>query len=85
MKSNLKQIRERLGLSQSELADAVGVSQGNISHCEQQLQEVTPALARNLIECAKKRGITITFDDIYSVGRRTSARQRTNSDRRKGS
>lgn len=67
MKNNLKLIRERLGLTQPELADLLGVSQGNVSHCETQKQEVSPEMARRLIQVAKDRNADVTFDDIYSI------------------
>lgn len=63
--NNIRNIRERIGLSQSEFAKAVGVSQGNISHYEKQRQEVSPAVARRIIVAAKKRGVFVSFDDVY--------------------
>lgn len=63
--NNIKQVRERLGLSQADFAEAIGVSQGNISHYECQRQEVSPDVARRVIAAAMDRGITVTFDDIY--------------------
>ena len=65
--NNIKNIRQRLGLSQSELAEAVSVSQGNISHYEKQRQEVSLAVARRLILFAKERGIYLSFNDIYAT------------------
>ena len=67
MTNNLKLIRERLGLSQAKLAALIGVSQGNISHCEQQVQEVSPEMARKIVAAARDLGQEVTFDDIYSV------------------
>lgn len=68
MKNNLKAIRERLGLSQAGLAESLGVSQGNISHCELQNQEVSPDMARKVVALARERGLDVSFDDIYDVG-----------------
>lgn len=65
--NNIKQIRERLGLSQIAFADAIGVSQGNISHYEKQRQEVPPGVARRVISVAQERGLTLTFDDVYAA------------------
>jgi putative transcriptional regulator len=67
MKNNLKLIRERLCLSQAALAAEIGVSQGNISHCEKQTQEVSPDMARKVVALARERGFDVTFDDIYDV------------------
>lgn len=65
--NNVQTIRKRLGLSQAAFADAIGVSQGNISHIEQGRQEVMPALAREIIKAAAAKGLELTFDDIYRV------------------
>lgn len=73
MKNNLKLIRERLGLSQAALAEKIGVSQGNISHCEKQAQEVSPEMARRIVALAAERGVDVSFDDIYDVGETKAA------------
>lgn len=67
--NNVRHIRTRLGLSQAEFAAAIGVTQGNVSHIERG-QEVMPAVARGIIAAAAKRGVTVTFDDIYGAGAR---------------
>ena len=64
--NNVQTIRKRLGLSQSAFADAIGVTQGNVSHIESGDQEVMPYLARRIISMAAERGVSVTFDDIYS-------------------
>lgn len=64
--NNVRTIRARLGLSQAAFADAIGVSQGNVSHVEQGRQEVTPSVARSIIAAALQRGLVVTFDDIYA-------------------
>lgn len=63
--NNIKQVRERLGLSQASFAEAIGVSQGNISHYECQRQDVSPDVARRIIAAAQERGVSVSFDDIY--------------------
>ena len=63
--NNLKSIREKLQLSQRELAELVGVTQGNISHIECNRQLVSVDIARSVIHLAKFQGIDLTFDDIY--------------------
>ncbi|MFC6520104.1 helix-turn-helix domain-containing protein [Undibacterium arcticum] len=47
-------IRERLGVTQAAIADAIGVTQGNVSHYEKG-QTVPPDVARRLIEYAETR------------------------------
>lgn len=61
----IQTIRKRLGMTQAELASAIGVTQGNVSHIEQGRQEVTPVVARRVIDVAATRGVVVTFDDIY--------------------
>lgn len=56
-----------MGVSQAKLAALIGVSQGNISHCEQQAQEVSPDMARKIVAAARDLGVDVSFDDIYQV------------------
>ena len=63
--NNVREIRTRLGMSQADLARAIGVTQGNVSHIEQGRQALMPAHATRLIEIASERGVKISFDDIY--------------------
>lgn len=63
--NRIRSIRERLGLSQSELGEILGCTQGNIGHYEVRSQVVPPQVAQHLIvECAI-RGLRITYEDIY--------------------
>lgn len=62
--SNIKVIRERLGLTQSALAAGIGCTQGNVGHYERG-QAVPPDAAKRLIEYAKSLGYVITFNDVY--------------------
>ncbi|MDR5170711.1 helix-turn-helix transcriptional regulator [Methylobacillus flagellatus] len=64
--SNFQKIRSHLGLSQAGLARALGMSQPNIYKYEKG-QDVPPGVARKLIELAAKRGVSLTYDDIYQV------------------
>lgn len=63
--NNIRHIRQRLGLSQEQLGKAIGVTQGNVSHYEAQLQNVPPDVARRVIQAAADRGVVVTFNDIY--------------------
>ena len=58
-------IRERLGLTQTQIATELGCSQGNVSFYERG-QMVPPDVAGRLIELARRRGHAITFDDVYA-------------------
>lgn len=53
-----------MGITQSELAIGIGVTQGNISHYEKG-QTVPPEVAARLIGFAQTLGMSLTFDDIY--------------------
>ncbi|SQH12998.1 helix-turn-helix transcriptional regulator [Providencia heimbachae] len=64
--NNIKLIRKELGLSQSELASLLEVSQSNISHYERGSQRVPQDIASRVINLAGERGVPITFDDIYT-------------------
>lgn len=59
-------IRHRLDVTQSELAAALCVSQGNVSHYEQGRHAVPPKVARRLIEFAKSKGHEVTFEQVYA-------------------
>jgi putative transcriptional regulator len=64
--NRIKSIRKLLEVTQQELADQMGCTQGNIGHYERQ-QGVPPAAAARLIECARARGLVITFDHVYGA------------------
>lgn len=61
-----KAIREKLGVTQAVMADGIGVTQGNVSFYEKG-QTVPPQVAGRLIEFAKSRGLSITYDDVYGA------------------
>ncbi len=63
--NNIKNIRERLGLTQSALAKGIGCTQGNVGHYENKNQTIPPDVAKRLIAFAAKRGLTISYEDIY--------------------
>lgn len=53
------------GMSQKDFGDAIGVTQGNVSHYELGHQDMPPSVARRLIEAARERDLMVTWDDIY--------------------
>lgn len=64
--NGIKAIRTQLGLSQKAFAEALGQTQGNVSHYETMGQTVRPEVARKVIQLAKEHGFLCTFEDVYS-------------------
>lgn len=60
----IRRIRARLDLTQSSLADLLGVTQGNVSLYERG-QTVPPEVAKRLIKAAHDLGHPITYEDVY--------------------
>ena len=65
MTSTIKAIRERLGVTQTALAEGIGCTQGNVGHYENKGQCVPPDVAKRLIRFASTRGHVVTYEDIY--------------------
>ncbi len=63
--NNISKIRERLGLTQLEMAKVIGRTQAGVSFYENG-QPMPPKVAKKLIAYAKTRKVIITFNDIYS-------------------
>lgn len=62
--NTIKTIRERLGVTQSALAEKMRCSQANISFYERG-QTVPPDRAKALVDYAQTLGLDITFNDVY--------------------
>lgn len=63
----IKPIRTRLGMTQAELAHALGCTQGNVGHYENKGQRVLPEVALRLIQVAADRGLCLTMGQVYGV------------------
>lgn len=61
-----KQLRQRLGMTQAELGEALGMSQMNVSLYERG-QSLRPEVAKQLIDLAASRGVQIDFNVIYGA------------------
>jgi putative transcriptional regulator len=64
--NTLKVIRQKIGVTQAELAAALGVTQSQISKYERSDQDIPPAVARALIQYAQTKGKRFTFNDVYA-------------------
>ena len=62
--NSIKSLRTRLGVTQEVMADAIGVTQGNVSNYERG-QSVPPEIAKRLIVYAATLGHTVSYEDIY--------------------
>lgn len=62
--SPILEIRERLRVTQTELGEVLGCTQGNIGHYERG-QLLRPDRAGKLIEFAASKGLKLTMDQIY--------------------
>jgi len=63
--SNLKAIRERVGLTQSALADAVGLTQGAIAHYENDRRQPGLIECRKILSALNARGAKCTLDEVF--------------------
>lgn len=62
----IKSIRDRLGVTQAELAQVLGKTQGNVAFYERG-QGMPPEVAKRLIVFASQRGVPLSYDDIYGA------------------
>ena len=69
--SSIKTIRDRLGITQTALGEALGCSQANIGHYERG-QTVLPDVAKKLIAFAASKGAAVTYEDIYGAAVETA-------------
>ena len=61
----IKSIRQRMGMTQQQFADMLGMSQGNVGHYEAHGQLMPPDVVRKLIIEAAVRGHRVTYEDVY--------------------
>lgn len=70
----IRRIRSALGMTQTELGDGIGCTQGNIGHYERG-QTLPPEMARKVIEFCASKGLCITFDHVYGDAALPAAEQ----------
>lgn len=63
--NNLSQYRKKLGLTQEELAKAIGCTKGNISHYENGRRKADLDMCRGLVAFFNRNGVFVTVDDLF--------------------
>ena len=64
--NTIQHLRKRLGINQTELGNAIGCKQANVSHYE--LGQPLPVeRAKRLIAFARGHGISISYEELYGV------------------
>lgn len=63
----VKKFRNKLGMSQHEFADKLGVTQGAISHYETGRRPIDKDFADQLIALGKAFDIELTYNDIFEA------------------
>lgn len=64
---NIKNLRKKLCVSQSQLAREIGITPSMISCYERGTREPSYSTVKKLIELAKKNKINLNFDDIRVI------------------
>jgi len=65
MKNRLAEIRKQLGVSQAQLASALEMTPGNVSHIETGRQILTLDNAVSLVRFCHKSGLAVGLDDVF--------------------
>lgn len=63
--NNIRTFRERVGLTQSDLAKMVGCTRGAICHYETGRRGMDIDLCRTFIAAFKKHGMEVSLDDLF--------------------
>lgn len=59
-------LRRLLKVSQTELGNAIGVSQSMVSQYEKGVSTPSPETAIKLIQFSRSRGVEVSFESIYA-------------------
>lgn len=63
--SNLKSIREKVGVTQAALAKTVGLTQGAIAHYENERRKPGLDECRRIVDALNSSGAAVTLDDVF--------------------
>lgn len=70
--NNLKLYRVKAGVTQTDLADAIGLTQGAVSHYEAGRRLPTLDDCRLIVGAFNKMGINVTLDDVFPPKQRVA-------------
>ncbi|MBS0878639.1 MULTISPECIES: helix-turn-helix transcriptional regulator [unclassified Tatumella] len=63
--NNLRTIRKRLGMTQGELASAIGLkTAGAICHYEHGRRELSISMSRKILQVLNTKGASVSLDDL---------------------
>lgn len=63
--SNMKAIREKVGVTQAALAKTVGLTQGAIAHYENERRKPGLEECRRIVDALNSSGAAVTLDDVF--------------------
>ena len=63
--SNMKTIREKVGVTQASLAKTVGLTQGAIAHYENERRKPGLDECRRIVDALNSKGAAVTLDDVF--------------------
>ena len=63
--SNMKTIREKVGITQAYLAKTVGLTQGAIAHYENERRKPGLDECRRIVDALNYSGAAVTLDDVF--------------------
>jgi putative transcriptional regulator len=64
--STIETIRKRLGVTQKDLADAIGCTQSNVGHYIRGMT-IPPERALHLVSYARTKGLVLSLDHVYGL------------------
>ncbi len=63
--NTIKEIRDSLGLTQSDLANELGITQGSVNHYENNRRTPDIDMCREIVAALNKNGASVALDDVF--------------------